>query len=86
MKRLLLLTLLASPAYGFDGTPTETQYGGPPMWSRDRRDYEPRRPYGPQFGPCIYYGDCAGPRWGDPYARPPFRLPPPPSRRYWGMS
>jgi len=70
--------------------PATAQYPGPPMWSRDRRDYEPRpRPYGPQYVPCIYYGDCGGPKWGDPYVRreapgmPPFRLPPPPSRRYF---
>jgi|SRR5882672_12341066 len=82
---IAVFTLSAAPVYAqYDGPP----YGGPPMWSRNRRDYEPPpRRYGPQFGPCIYYGDCGGPKWGDPYDRtppgmPPFRLPPPPSRRY----
>jgi len=70
-------------------TPAKAQpYPGPPMWSRNPRDYPPPRPYGPQYVPCIYYGDCGGPKWGDPYDRtvpgmPPFRLPPPPSRRYY---
>jgi len=90
MKKLALIALLAlsaAPAYAqYDEY--DPPYGGPPMWSRNRRDYEPPpRRYGPQFGPCIYYGDCGGPKWGDPYDRtppgmPPFRLPPPPSRRY----
>lgn len=60
------------------------QYGGPPMWSRDYRDYppEPRMwRYGPQMEPCIYHDDCRGPRDRDfrsnrPYGMPPFRLPP----------
>lgn len=79
---LTTLVLLIEPAIA-------QPYPGPPMWSRNRRDYEPRpRPYGPQMVPCIYYGDCGGPKWGDPYDRsvpgmPPFRLPPPPSRRYY---
>ena len=94
MKKLALialLTLSAAPAYAqYDGQDDDQyDYPGPPMWSRNRRDYEPRpRPYGPQFGPCIYYGDCGGPKWGDPYDRsvpgmPPFRLPPPQPRNYY---
>ncbi len=82
---LTALVILITPAkaqYDYD-------YPGPPMWDRDYRSYRgPSRRYGPQYVPCIYYGDCAGPKWGDPYDRsvpgmPPFRLPPPPSRRYY---
>ncbi len=88
MKKIILIAALisiAAPAlaqYDYD-------YPGPPMWSRNRRDYQPRpRPFGPQYVPCIYYGDCGGPKWGDPYDRtvpgmPPFRLPPPQPRNYW---
>jgi len=65
-------------------TPAIAQYGGPPMWSRDYRDYppEPRMwRYGPQRDPCIYQGDCRGPRDRDfrsnrPYGMPPYRYPP----------
>jgi hypothetical protein len=78
MKKLLVAALLLAscPAYA--------QYGGPPMWDRNYRDWgwqererrlpEPRR-YGPQMEPCIYYGDCRGPR--PVYRMPPFRYPPP---------
>ena len=86
MKKLALIAFLAlsaAPALAQD-----YDYPGPPMWSRNRRDYVPRpRPYGPQFVPCIYYGDCGGPKWSDPYERrepgmPPFRLPPPQPRNF----
>ena len=74
---LLLLTLLAAPAYAFDGVPV--QYGGPPMWDRgpnpeyrrERHFPQPRR-YGPQMEPCIYRGDCRGPS----YRIPRFQYPP----------
>jgi hypothetical protein len=66
--RRLSMTLTAIVL--FLGLAVETQYGGPPIYPRDpdvyrgereRRMPEPRR-YGPQMEPCIYRGDCRGPR------------------------
>ncbi len=68
-----------------------TQYDGPPMWDRgepywDQRRWENRQPpprrWGPQKDPCIYFGDCRGPRDRDlndprPYPMPPDPFPPP---------
>ena len=48
------------PPPGIYGPPP---YGGPPR----RRD-----PYGPQMGPCIYYGECGGRGYGGPPRMPPF--------------
>lgn len=89
MKVLVTIALLLSaPAKAFDGLPAqEVQYGGPPMWDRNWRNPEYQRPqgnpfppprrWGPQVGPCIYYGDCQGPR-------PEYRVPrfPGPVDRY----
>lgn len=70
---------------------TPVQYGGPPMWDRDygnpeyrrERPMPPPRPYGPQMGPCIYHGDCRGPRDRDFRDQRPYGMPPyPPGRRY----
>jgi hypothetical protein len=77
MKKLIVLFFLAltSSAYA--------QYPGPPMWSRDYRDYRSvrPRPYGPQMEDCIYRGECRGPRPPPRgYGMPPFRYPPPPPR------
>ena len=52
------------------------QYGGPPMWDRGYDNPEYRRyrapvpPIrgpggGPQVEPCIYRGDCYGPKYQD---------------------
>ena len=65
--KIAILFQLAIPA----------QYGGPPMWDRGYENPEyrrvvprtPPRRFGPQFEPCIYGGDCRGPRYGVP----PFR-------------
>jgi hypothetical protein len=86
MKHLLLTTTLAITLI----SPTLAQYyGGPPMWDRrrDPREEEyrwPRTHIGPQMVPCIYYGNCRGPRYEeDPeesWRRPRSRYPQP---RYW---
>jgi hypothetical protein len=56
--------------YGPYGRPPRGAYGPPP----------PPRHWGPQPGPCIYEGDCRGPRYDDeprgPPPMPPFRMPP----------
>src|SRR6267154_576032 len=58
-------------------------YGGPPMWDRGPnpeyrrpRIIPPGRPYGPQYGPCIYHGDCRGPRDRDFNDPRPYPIPP----------
>jgi len=73
---IVLFSLIATPAL--------SQYGGPPIWDRDYGNPEYRRalrppppgtPYGPQYEPCIYRGDCRGPRYrnfGNPYRYPPY--------------
>jgi hypothetical protein len=81
MKKLIVLLALltAAPAnaqygggwgiYGPYGRPPRGAYGPPP----------PPRRYGPQMEPCIYEGDCRGPRYDtgpSGPAMPPFRLPP----------
>jgi hypothetical protein len=50
------------------------QYG-PPMWSRNPRDYR-EVPYGPQVKPCVYRGDCRHQPYFPPYYGPHYRLPP----------
>lgn len=81
MKKLIVLLALLGAA------PANAQYGGGwgiygPYGRPPRGAYDPPprpRPYGPQMEPCIYYGDCRGPRYDDddrPPPMPPFRLPP----------
>ena len=79
MKQILFaLTLLATPAYAFNGTLTPAQYG-PPIRYPDPRDWGPdersRRipppPRGYDIPPCIAYGQCSS-------RRP--RMPPFPDR------
>jgi len=60
-------------------------YGGPPMWDRrydpeEERQRWPRTHIGPQAGPCIYYGNCRGPR----YEEDPEESWRRPSRRRYG--
>jgi hypothetical protein len=59
---------------------TPIQYGGMPPWP-DPRDWGPEeqqrrmpppRHWGPQMEPCIYRGDCRGPRYQSPYGMPPY--------------
>lgn len=72
-----LLLVLVGLAYLFGIMPANAQYGGgwgvygpygrPPPGAYDYpRGYYPPIPrprrYGPQFDPCIYRGDCRGPR------------------------
>jgi len=83
MKYILLAILLSI------ATPAFAQYGGPPMWDRNYQDWgpderrqrlpEPRR-YGPQFEPCIYRGDCRGPKYQERIPMGPPRMPPYPDR------
>lgn len=87
MLSLGLLLILVGLLYLFDIPRSHAQYGGPPMWDQgpgrrdDRYDYPPNyvppferprmRRYGPQPGPCIYEGNCRGPRYETPdYVRP----------------
>lgn len=84
MKGRLLLKqiVLALSTLLLLGLSAQAQYGGPPMWSRDQRDWGPNererrlpppRHYGPQMEPCIYNGDCRGPRYRVPRPRYPER-------------
>lgn len=72
--------------------PAKAQYDypGPPMWDRgyDNPEYRrQRRPVpqirgpgrGPEVDPCIYHGDCMGPKYQD---RIPQGYPIPPYPRY----
>lgn len=79
--RTITILAVAAVLSGF----TPVQYGGPPMWDRGPnpeyrrpRPLPPGRPYGPQMGPCIYHGDCRGPRdreFNDPRPYPMPRYP-----------
>lgn len=83
-----LMLIVVGLFYLFGTIPAAAQYGGPPMWDRNperwgpqerERRLPPPRPYGPQMGPCIYHGDCRGPRnreFNDPR--------PYPGPRYYG--
>ena len=86
MIRLAFYTAIIAIAWV---TAASAQYGGPPMWSRDYRDYRdvPHR-YGPQSVPCIYTGRCRG--TGSEYLPPrpyprhmPRVLPAPRYREEW---
>ena len=82
MKYILFVILLSI------ATPALAQYPGPPMWDRDYDNPEYRRPrpmpeprrYGPQYEPCIYRGDCRGPKYQERVPMGPPRMPPFPDR------
>ncbi len=84
---VLAVLWISSVAQAFDGIPAQYGYPGPPMWDRGRNpEYDRERPpfppprrWGPQGEPCIYRGDCRGPRPDNPpYGMP--RFPGPPDR------
>lgn len=83
---LIAVLLIMAAAFAIAMSTADAQrYPGPPMWDRGpnpeyrrERQMPPPRPYGPQMGPCIYHGDCRGPRDRDfndprPYPMPPRR-------------
>src|SRR6266704_5520335 len=80
--RYILFAILLSIA-----TPAFAQYLDTPMWDRNYDNPEYRRyrapvpqqrgpSRGPQVDPCIYHGDCMGPKYQDRVPMGPPRLPP----------
>ncbi len=85
MKYILFAVLLSI------ATPALAQYDVPypPMWDLNRSNPEYRRyrspvpqqrgpGRGPQVNPCIYYGDCYGPKYQDRMPQGPYAPPMPP--------
>ena len=74
MKTFIILMLLTSSALAQPFPWPRPEDWGPEEQRRVMPPWPQRRPWGPQVVPCIYYGDCRGPR--PDYRRPRFEYPP----------